>query len=269
MHERPPDVLEAILGATRRVVDTRQARVSASDLERRGALIPTKRGVLVSALRRGDAPRVIAECKRRSPSRGVLRASYDPAAIAEGYAAAGAAAISVLTEPTFFDGDPAHLIAVRGAVPLPILRKDFVLDEYQVLEARAWGADAVLLIAAALGAARLRALHAFAGRAGLDTLVEVRDERELDWALSAGAVLIGVNHRNLRTLAVDRTVSQRLAADLPSDVVGVAESGLRSAADLHDLAAAGYRACLVGEHLMRAHDPGGALAALLVPRVTS
>ena len=147
--------------------------------------------------------RIIAECKRRSPSRGVLRPDYDPVAIAPGYAQAGAAAISVLTEPTFFDGSLEHLHAVRAAVGIPVLRKDFIVSEYQLLEARAAGADAVLLIVAALDPQSLTALHARASTLGLDVLVEVHDADELSLALDAGARIIGVNNRNLRTLEVD------------------------------------------------------------------
>ncbi len=159
--------------------------------------------------------RVIAECKRRSPSRGVLRAEYDPVAIARRYVDAGAAAISVLTEPTFFDGALAHLEAVRAAVDVPLLRKDFVVDQYQLLEARASGADAVLLIVAALDDAALGQLSRDARALGLDVLVEVHDDAELDRATAAGADLIGVNNRNLRTLAVDVDASFRLAARMP------------------------------------------------------
>jgi indole-3-glycerol phosphate synthase len=262
MPEGMPDVLAAILGATRCIIEHRKIRVPIAELERRAALIPSKHGVFSAALE-GPGPAVIAECKRRSPSRGVLRATYDPAALAGQYAAAGAAAISVLTEPTFFDGDPAHLVAVRGAVALPVLRKDFILEEYQLLEARAWGADAVLVIVAALGDLQLRRLIAAARDVGLDVLVEVHDEAELGRALDGGAAIIGVNNRNLRTLEVDPGVALRLAARLPAGVVGVAESGVRSGAAIAALAAAGYRALLVGEWLVRAPDPGAALTALL------
>jgi indole-3-glycerol phosphate synthase len=264
MADGRPDVLAAILGATRRIVEDRSARLPIREMERRASLVPDKRGVFSAALTFEPAPRVIAECKRRSPSRGVLRAAYDPASLAAQYAAAGAAAISVLTEPTFFDGDPAHLIAVRAAVPLPILRKDFIVDEYQLLEARAWGADAVLLIVAALDDLELRRLVTASAALGLETLVEVHTGSELDRALDAGARLVGVNNRNLRTLAVEPAVSLQLAARLRGDVIGVAASGLRSRGEVDALAAAGYRAVLVGERLMQADDPGAALAELLV-----
>jgi len=206
---------------------------------------------------------VIAECKRRSPSRGVLRTEYDPVAVARAYALAGAAAISVLTEPTFFDGALAHLVAVRAAVDLPILRKDFVVSEYQLFEARAAGADAVLLIVAALSPAELAALGRRAGELGLDALVEVHDERELRVAIDAGAQIIGVNNRNLRTLGVDVHASERLVSDVPHGTIAVSESGLKTATDLARLRAMGYAAFLVGERLMTAPDPGAALRELL------
>ncbi|HEY8534868.1 MAG TPA: indole-3-glycerol phosphate synthase TrpC [Vicinamibacterales bacterium] len=256
-----PDLLAAIVAATRTRVQDAKARRPASVLEAEAAARPRPRGFRAAL----DQPglRVIAECKRRSPSRGVLCAEYDPVAIARRYAEAGAAAISVLTEPTFFDGALEHLAAVRAAVDLPLLRKDFIVDPYQLLEARAAGADAVLLIVAALDDRTLRALQHDAQALGLDALVEVHDEQELDRALAAGATLVGVNNRNLRTLAVDVGASERLAPRLPRDVVGVAESGLRTHEDLVRLQAAGYRAFLVGERFMTTPDPGAALRELL------
>jgi indole-3-glycerol phosphate synthase len=206
---------------------------------------------------------VIAECKRRSPSRGVLRENYDPVAIASGYAEAGAAAISVLTEPTFFDGSLDHLKAVRAAVDVPVLRKDFIVAEYQLLEAKAAGADAVLLIVAALRPAGLKVLHDHARRHGLDVLVEVHDATELAIAIDAGARVIGVNNRNLRTLAVDVHASENLIAHMPADIIAVSESGLKSADDLVRLKALGYRAFLMGERFMTAADPAAALAEVL------
>jgi indole-3-glycerol phosphate synthase len=193
----------------------------------------------------------------------VLRAQYEPAAIAAGYQAAGAAAISVLTEPTFFDGSLEHLSAVREAVSVPVLRKDFVVDEYQLFEARAAGADAVLLIVAALGTGALRRLAGLSSDLGLAALVEVHDTQELDAALEAGTAIVGVNARNLRTLRIDPGVVSSLIARMPPEVTAVAESGLREASDIRRLHAAGYRAFLVGEHLMTAPVPGHALAALL------
>ena len=255
------DLLKAIVAATRTRVITRRASVSLESLEARTIVQSAPRGFRNALAAPGL--RVIAECKRRSPSRGVLREDYLPAAIASSYERAGAAAISVLTEPTFFDGDLAHLEAVRTAVELPLLRKDFIVDEYQLVEARAAGADAVLLIVGALDDTEVRRLMPAATALGLDVLVEVHDEGELDRALAAGATLVGVNNRNLRTLAVDVDASFRLAARLPKDVLAVAESGLRKRDDLERLAEAGYKAFLIGERLMTTADPGAALAALL------
>jgi indole-3-glycerol phosphate synthase len=206
---------------------------------------------------------VIAECKRRSPRAGVLRPDYDAAAIACSYQAAGAAAISVLTEPAFFDGSLEDLGRVRAAVDVPLLRKDFIIDPYQVYEAAVAGADAVLLIAAVLTGQQLRDLIGLAGRCGLAVLTEIHDERELDAALEAGATIVGVNNRNLRTLRTDTTVSSRLAARLPERCIRVSESGLRSADDLRRLRDEGFHACLVGEYLMTAADPGERLRTLL------
>ena len=211
----------------------------------------------------GAAPRVIAECKRRSPSRGILREKYEPMEIARQYEAAGAAAISVLTEPTFFDGHLDHLRAVRASVGLPVLRKDFIVTDFQILEARAAGADAVLLIAAALDDGHLADLLRRAAGYGLAVLVEVHDEVELGRAVAARADLIGVNSRNLRTLDVSLSVFDRLAPSIPDGVVAVAESGLRTGADLRRLHAAGYDAFLIGERFMSSADSGAALAALL------
>jgi indole-3-glycerol phosphate synthase len=216
-----------------------------------------------AALGRPGRLNIIAECKRRSPSRGVLRRAYDPVAIALGYEAAGAIALSVLTEPMFFDGALAHLRQVRDAVRLPLLRKDFVVDEYQILEARAAGADAVLLIVTALTDGELRRLLQRARSLGLAALVEVHDGAELDRALASGADIIGVNNRNLRTLAVDLDASEQIARQLPPDVIAVAESGLRTREDLERLRGLGYHAFLIGERLMTSADPGAALHSLL------
>jgi indole-3-glycerol phosphate synthase len=259
-----PDLLEAILAATRRIIEVREAAVPIAKLAERAEAVPPHTGRFAGALTVPDAINVIAECKRRSPSKGVLRAEYDPAAIATAYAEGGAAAISVLTEPTFFDGSLDHLSAVRAAVEVPLLRKDFIVSEYQLLEAKAAGADAVLLIVAALRPAELKVLHDHAARHGLDALVEVHDARELAIAVDVGARIIGVNNRNLRTLTVDRRASEELIALMPRDVVAVSESGLQRADDLVRLRALGYKAFLVGEHLMKAAAPGEALKELLL-----
>jgi indole-3-glycerol phosphate synthase len=257
------DLLAAIVAAARRIVDTRRAECPLQQLEARAlARRPSGEG-FADALRRPGRVNVIAECKRRSPSKGVLRRAYDAPAIAADYARAGAAAISVLTEPTFFDGDLAHLSAVRDVVSLPLLRKDFIVDRYQVVEARAAGADAILLIVAALAPGALRDLLKDAAGLGLAALVEVHDELELERAIDAGARIIGVNNRNLRTLQVSVGTSERLVSRIPRDRIAVAESGLRTHDDLVRLAGLGYHAFLVGERLMTSDDVGGALRALL------
>ena len=258
-----PDLLRTIVAATRRTIETRRGREPLSTIERRAGDASPRGTHFEAVLGAKGRVNVIAECKRRSPSRGVLAPHYDPVGIAERYERGGAAAISVLTEPGFFDGSLDHLAAVRARVALPLLRKDFIVDEYQLFEARANGADAVLLIVAALAQTELVALQRRAAELGLATLVEVHDEQELVRAVDSGARVIGVNNRNLRTLAVDVNASDRLAAALPGDVIGVSESGLRSRDELDRLAAAGYRAFLIGERFMTDPDPAAAVRALV------
>ena len=255
------DLLGTIVAATRRIVEVREtakpARALASEQSR------TPRGpAFAEALRKSAAPRVIAECKRRSPSKGILRSDYDPAAHARAYALAGAAAISVLTEPTFFDGALEHLRMVRAAVDVPVLRKDFIVTEYQLVEAAVIGADAVLLIVGATDPQSLRTLLRAAHGYSLAALVEVHDLDELRRAVDAGAEIIGVNSRNLRTLSVHPEVFEQTAAHLPSGATAVAESGIRTVDDMTRLANAGYHAFLVGERLMTRPDPGAALREL-------
>ena len=260
----PPDLLAAIVATARRMVDVRREQVSDAALEDRVGRGRRPDGeAFVRALRDGASPRVIAECKRRSPSRGILREDYRPADHARAYTQAGAAAISVLTEPTFFDGALAHLEEVRAAVATPLLRKDFIVERYQLLEAAAAGADAALLIVGALDPASLRARLADARALGLAALVEVHDADELRVAVDAGAEVIGVNSRNLRTLAVDPAVLDAVGAAIPRGVTGVAESGLRHPGDLARLRATGYSAFLIGERFMSDPDPGGSLRALI------
>jgi indole-3-glycerol phosphate synthase len=266
MIDHAPDLLTTIVAATRARVEVQRARVPAAVLVGAMRDDAARPGAFAAALSRPDRVNVIAECKRRSPSKGVLRWDYDAAAIARDYERAGAAAISVLTEPAFFDGHLDHLRAVRAAVDVPILRKDFIVDEYQLLEARAAGADAVLLIVAALDTDTLGRLHAQATALGLDVLVEVHDEDELQRAAAAGARIIGVNNRNLRTLAVDVDASRRLVARMPGGVIAVAESGLRDAEEIDGLRRRGYHAFLIGERLVTAPQPGEALAHLLGAR---
>jgi indole-3-glycerol phosphate synthase len=257
------DLLATIVAGTRRIVEVREAAESRADLERRAGYRSMRPNAFQAAVSRPDRINVIAECKRRSPSRGVLRESYDPVAIATAYAEAGAAAVSVLTEPTFFDGSIEHLQAVRGAVGVPVLRKDFIVSEYQLLEARAAGADAVLLIVAALRPIELKVLHDHAQQLALDVLVEVHDATELAIAIDAGAKIVGVNNRNLRTLEVDVNTSEALIEQIPKDVVGVSESGLKSPSDVIRLRDRGYKAFLIGERFMTQPDPGGQLQHLL------
>lgn len=254
-------VLAAASAAARRSALERQ-RISQHLIEADSARRKPQGPAFAAALR-GPSINVIAECKRRSPSRGILRTDYQPAAIARGYELAGASAISVLTEPTFFDGSLDHLRRVREAVSIPLLRKDFISTDFQLLEARALGADAVLLIVAALRDEELNRLLATAAALDLAVLVEVHDKEELRRACDAGASIIGVNSRDLKTLEVDTGTFDRLAGDIPSGIVAVAESGLRSAADLVKLKAMRYDAFLIGERLMTLDDPGAALTSLL------
>jgi indole-3-glycerol phosphate synthase len=215
------------------------------------------------ALRSKSGVSVIAEIKRRSPSRGLIREDFDAVAIARAYAAAGAACISVLTDQHFFGGTLDDLAAVREAVDTPLLRKDFVIDPYQIDEARVTGADAILLIVAALDRDELKGLHDHARGLGLDVLVEVHDDEELEEALAIGSNLIGVNNRDLRTFDVDLATTERIAARLTdSKVVLVAESGISNVEDVARLERAGAAGFLVGESLMREPDPGEALRTL-------
>ena len=276
------DLLATIVAATRRIVEVRQAREPIDTLRANFEMTSVGRapsgpsggpeqrvrpakptGRFEAAVSQPDRLNVIAECKRRSPSRGVLRADYDAVSVARGYAAAGAAAISILTEPTFFDGALEHLRAVRNEVDVPLLRKDFIVSEYQLLEAKAAGADAVLLIVAALHQKELSRLAEQAATLGLDVLVEVHEADEVSRAIDAGARIIGVNNRNLRTLAVDVRRSETLITRIPRDVIAVTESGLRTGEDLLRLRQLGYRAFLIGERFMIEADPGVALKALL------
>ena len=207
---------------------------------------------------------MIAEIKKASPSKGVLVGpDVDPGAVARAYEAGGAAALSVLTDERFFNGSLDDLDIARGAVRLPVLRKDFTIDEYHIAEAGARCADAILLIAAILPAARLRQLREYAAKLGLTALVEVHNEVDLQTAIDSGAQLIGVNNRDLRTFEVSIETSLRLAPKIPSGVVKISESGIRSAADIRRLSEAGFQAFLVGEQLMRSKDRQQALRTLL------
>ncbi len=258
-------VLDEILAHKRDEVAASRRAVSPSALRDAPAWSAPRRGFR-SALAAATPPAVIAEIKKASPSRGVIRADFDPPAHARSYAAAGATALSVLTDRRYFQGAPEHLMAVRATVDLPLLRKDFLVDPYQVAEARAWGADAVLVIAAA-GTATLRAeLIAAADEHGLDVLVEVHDAGELAWAVGMEAPLIGVNNRDLGTFTTTLETTERLAKAIPPGTVLVAESGIHTPADVARMTAAGARAILVGEAFMKAPDPGAALRELVACR---
>ena len=256
-----PDILAKIIDVEKDVVAHAKQRVSVADL-RAAPGYARERLSLQAALRHKTTP-VIAECKRQSPSKGVLREPYHPVEIAQGYEAAGAAALSILTNADFFGGSLDDLKAVRAAVEIPLLRKDFVIDTYQLEEARAAGADAALLIASVLDAQELIDLTQEATAIGLEVLVEIHEERELEAALASGAGLIGINNRNLHNFVTDLATTERLAPSIPADRLIVAESGLHSGADFRRLLAAGAGAFLVGEAFMTADVPGERLAMLL------
>jgi len=255
-------ILDDILARTRADLETRKARVAQADVEAAARAAPRARG-LASALRRPGRITCIAELKRRSPSAGWIREGADVVAIARSYAAAGASALSVLTDEPFFGGSLDDLRRVRAAVDLPLLRKDFMVDRYQVAEARAAGADAILIIVSALPDERIAELLDAAGELGLDALVETHDAAEVERAVRLGAQIIGVNNRDLKTFTMDRDLAARLRPQIPGGRVVIAESGIRDAADVQQMGRAGVDAVLVGETLMRAPDPGQALRALL------
>lgn len=253
-------VLDDIVVGVREDLAARQRQTSVADLRAALADVDPPRDPLPRLRAPGSS--VIAEVKRRSPSKGQLAEITDPAALARDYAAGGAAAISVLTEQRRFGGSLEDLRVVRAAVDVPLLRKDFVVDDYQVLEARAAGADLVLLIVAALADDELRHLHDQARELGLTVLVEVHDEAETERAVTLGAELLGVNARNLKTLDVDQDTFGRLAPLVPADRVLVAESGVTSPVDVKRYVAEGAGAVLVGEALVKDGDPQGAVRAM-------
>lgn len=253
-----PGILARIVDHKRAAL-ARQASTRAA-LERRAA---DRRGVrdFLKALT-SRSPAILAEIKKASPSKGILAGAFDPASIAKMYAEGGAAALSVLTDEEFFQGASADLEAARAAVVLPVLRKDFTIDAFHVIEAAAHGADAILLIAAILSVAEMRSFRELARQFHMAALVEVHAAEELAAALDSGAEIIGVNNRNLHTFEVSLETSLRLAKQIPADIVKVAESGIHSRGDVERLQAAGFHAFLVGEHLMKAADPVAALRAL-------
>lgn len=261
-------ILDRILEATREEVAQEERRFPLASL--RGAAEETRperrpfRRALAEGAARGWVS-IIAEIKRASPSRGLLWKGDDTLRLATVYQEAGAKAISLVTEKRFFGGDPRQLPRLREMTCLPVLRKDFIVSEYQVYQTALLGADAVLLIAAALSPSQLRDLHVLCRELRLEALVEVRDRAELDMALELGAQTIGINNRDLRTFALDFTVSERLAPLCPPQVVVVAESGIQDRAHLSRLNSRGVKAALVGERLLTAADPGAALRELAAP----
>lgn len=253
--------LDAIVGRVQQRLEERRKALSRECLIERCAAKSPTRGFRKSLT--GGARKIIAEVKHASPSQGVIRPDFKPLEIASEYAIHGASALSVVTEEEFFGGELRYLEEIRQIVPLPLLRKDFIIDPYQLLEARAFGADAVLLIVAALEKGRLRDLLEQSVSLSLDALVEVHTESELAEAVGMGADLIGVNNRDLKTFEVSLSVSERLLQMIPSDVVAVCESGISRTEHITQLEAAGAHVFLIGEAFMRSDSPGAKLAELL------
>jgi indole-3-glycerol phosphate synthase len=259
MLQTVPDILAKIVAHKRSELAARGPELRSLERAAAGSVL-TRRGFRHAL--EAATPAIIAEIKKASPSKGLLIDSFDPPAIAQTYQRGGAAALSVLTDANFFQGSLADLQAARGSVSLPALRKDFTIDPLDVIEAAAAGADAILLIAAILSVPELRQFRELAESYGLDALVEVHDAEELARALDSGAAIVGVNNRDLRTFQVHLETSLELAQRIPPGILPVSESGIHSAADVQRLRGAGYRAFLVGEHLMRSADPASALEAL-------
>ncbi len=256
-------ILDEILAHKRVEVAERRSRTPRSTLDARIQDAATPRGfasTLADAAKRGAG--VIAEIKKASPSKGVIRERFDPPAIARSYAAGGAACLSVLTDERYFQGSDAYLEQVRVAVELPLLRKDFIVDEYQIFEARALGADCVLLIVSALDVMQLTVFSQCARNLGLDVLIEVHDAAELEAALSLGPDMVGINNRNLKTFETSLDTTLDLLAQVPDGVLVVTESGIHNRADVERMLSHGVHAFLIGEAFMRAEDPGAALQGL-------
>ena len=253
-----PDILARIVDHKR--TELRNSSQNRAGLDRVAADRKDVRNFRAALIQ--SEPAIIAEIKKASPSKGLLSEDFDPAAIARLYASGGASALSVLTDREFFKGSLDDLRAARTAVHLPVLRKDFTIDEIHIVEAAAHGADAILLIAALLDEVTMRSFRELAAQYQMDSLVEVHDHAELERALASGAEIIGVNNRNLHTFEVTLETSLRLAEKIPAGVVKVTESGIHSSSDVKQLRAAGYSAFLVGEHLMKSADPAAALREL-------
>lgn len=265
--DETPDILKRILERKREVVAERRAGASEAAIAARAREGPAVRGfrkALQSAIEAGGSG-VIAEIKQASPSRGVLRVPFEPGAIARSYAAGGASCLSVLTDWDFFQGADAHLQQARAACALPVLRKDFLVDAYQIYEARALGADCVLLIVAALADGQLSELAGLARELGMDVLVEVHDGEELARARSLRPDLVGINNRDLRTFETDTATTLALRDEVPADALLVTESGIHSAADVARMRANGIHAFLVGEAFMTVPEPGDRLHELFAP----
>ncbi|QTR49421.1 indole-3-glycerol phosphate synthase TrpC [Candidatus Thiothrix anitrata] len=259
-----PDILQKILNTKQEEIAERSARISLAQLQEQAAAADPVRGFVHSMqqhIARGN-PAIIAEIKKASPSKGVIRTDFDPPAIAKSYAQAGAACLSVLTDAHYFQGHETYLQAARAACQLPVIRKDFIVDPYQVYEARALGADCILLIVSALNDTQLSDLYQLAIALGMDVLIEVHDREELQRALPLNAPLIGINNRNLRTFATSLDTTLDLLADVPDDVLVVTESGIHTQADVALMREHQVHAFLVGEAFMRAQDPGTALKNL-------
>ena len=257
------EFLATIVEHVKHQMEQRRRETPAAVLRERPLFHAPTRGFAKSLT--GGVRRIIAEVKRASPSRGLIREDCDPAAIAADYASHGASAISVLTEERFFQGSLSHLEQIRSRVPVPLLRKDFILDPYQVTEARSYGADAVLLIAALLDPRLLQDLREEATALSLDALVEVHTERELDAAVKAGAQLVGINNRDLKTFEVNLATTEKLAPRVPAGVTAVCESGIDGLEQIRRVEALGIHIFLIGESLMRAAQPGEKLRRLLEP----
>lgn len=262
-----PDILKRIIERKEQEVAERKQRVSRRALEVRAADARPTRGFAQALHRRvaSGAAAVIAEIKRASPSKGVIREDFAPAEIARSYAHGGASCLSVLTDRDFFQGDDQDLIDARAACALPVIRKDFIIDGYQILEARSMGADCVLLIAACLDDATLAELAALAEDVGLDVLIEVHDAQELERSLAVPSRLLGINNRDLRSFEVDLQTTLRLRSLVPPDRLLITESGIHTAEDVRQMRDHGVHAFLVGESLMRAQDPGKTLESLFSP----
>jgi indole-3-glycerol phosphate synthase len=259
-----PDILQNILRRKVEEIVERAERLNIRDLSKRAELAPPLRGFVreIEAFVARGEPAVIAEIKKASPSKGVLREDFDPTAIARSYEQGGAACLSVLTDVEYFQGADEYLQAARAACSRPVLRKDFTIDAYQVYEARALGADCILLIVAALGDAMLRELAELAAHLDMDALIEVHDETELERALSLPSRLIGINNRNLRTFETELNTTLKLLGQIPEDRLVVTESGIHTPADVALMRESGVNVFLVGEAFMRARDPGQKLAEL-------